>query len=93
MAELGREEEARRPELVEGSQEEEEILGLPSPEGGPDEEGPQEIQVSDHADGESGGADPLILSDGDEKNTTRREVQEDEDPSGKGSASKGKGWK
>ena len=69
-------------QLLEDSQAEEEILGLPSPEGGPEEEDPQEIQVSDHADGESGGADPLVLSEGDEKDAPHREVQEEEDPRG-----------
>ena len=51
----------------------------------------KEIQVINHADGESGGADPLAPSDGGEKHAPCREAQEEEDPAGKESASKGKG--
>ena len=51
----------------------------------------EEIQVLDQVDGESGGAEPLAISDGGEKDAPRQEAQEEEDPAGKESASEGKG--
>ena len=51
----------------------------------------EEVQAIDHANGESGGADALAFIDGREKDAPRREVQEEADPAGKESASKGTG--
>ena len=49
----------------------------------------EELQVTDYADRELAGADPLTLSDGGEKDAPRQEAQEKEDPAGKDSVSKG----
>ena len=99
---LGQEEEARsagaasrlrssEDQPLEGSQAEEEARGLPSPEGRQEEESLPEIEAREYADGESRGVDPLVLSDGDKKIVPHRELQEEEDPSGKELDSKNKG--
>ena len=63
--ELGRKEETWRPELVSGNREEEEIVGIPSPGGGPDKEKLQETQVSDR--------------EGDKKEDPSKEIHEEEE--------------
>ena len=84
-------EEAKRCELITSSQKEEDLGGPPSSRGGPDEDDPQNTEVLEYEDRESGGAEPVSLCEGNEKEELHRQVQGEEDPSGNGPVSKGNG--
>ena len=73
------------------SQKEEEIVGLPPEKGKPEENESQTTQAREYKDGEARGAEPWIIVEGEEKEKPRRKVKGEEDPSGKGPESQGKG--
>ena len=90
---IGQEEEARRAsvaiqrrssegQILEASQAEEEVRGRPSLEGRQEEENPPNVEAQEYANGETRGAEPLVLSEGGARVNPHQEVQEQEDPPG-----------
>ena len=98
MEVLGQEEEARsdgtesrqrsfKGQLREDDQAEEEARCHPLREGWQEEENPPEIESREYADGDSREADLAALNEGDNLIAPHREIQEEQDPSGKEGAS------